>query len=115
MEKGEDSCVKYTVDLSPRCEKAYKKLAKRCDPKLLDIINTNIDQLETNPELGEELSQDLKGMRSIHINQYHYRIVYEVETGNPTNKVTVHAIAHRKEVYAELSQYLGRDFRSNLG
>lgn len=114
MEEGEDPCIEYTVELSSRCDKSYKKLSKKCDPKLLKSINDYIDQLETNPELGEELSQDLKGMRSIHINPFHYRIVYQVENGNPISKITIHAIAHRKEVYDELSKYLGRQFRSNL-
>ena len=106
MEEGEDNCIKYTVELSPRCDKEYKKLAKRCDPKLLKQINDCVDGLETNPNLGESLSQDLAGMRSIHINQFHFRIVYEVND-NPSHKITIHVIAHRKDVYSDLSKYLG--------
>jgi len=108
MEESKNSSVESDVSLSKRCEKKYKKLAKKCNPKLLKMINDNIDQLETNPKLGEELSQDLEGLRSIHINQFHFRIVYEVEECNPRNKITVHVIANRKDVYSELAVYLGR-------
>ncbi len=108
MEKNKNSNVESDISLSPRCEKAYKKLAKRCDPKLLKIINESIDQLKINPNLGQELKQDLKGMRSIHINQFDYRIVYEVKENNPKNIITVHTISHRKNAYSDLSTYLGR-------
>ncbi len=108
MEESKSPDIRYTVDLSARCEKVYKKLVKRCDPKLLEQINEVINSLETNPGLGEELTQDLKGMRSVHLNQFHYRIVYEVERDNSHARVTVHAIAHRKEAYDKLTKYLGR-------
>ncbi len=107
MEKSKDSDITNIVSLSPRCKKLYKKFTKKADPKLLRIINDSIDQLETNSKLGQELSQDLKGMYSIHINQFPYRIVYEVEQGNPGNIITVHAIAHRNDVYSDLAKYLG--------
>ena len=38
-------------------------------------------------------------MRSIRLNAFHYRIVYEVQENNPSKKIIVHAIAHRKNVY----------------
>lgn len=113
MEEGEDSCIKNTVELSPRCDKSYKKFSKKADPNLLKVINKNIDELETNPELGEILTQDLKGMRSIHLNSFHYRIVYEIVKGNPSNRIIVHIIAHRKEVYDETAKYFGTGFYSN--
>ena len=108
MEKSKDSDITNIVSLSPRCEKLYKKFRKKANPKLLKIINDSIDQLETNPKLGQELSQDLKGMYSIHIDQFHYRIVYEVKQDNLCNIITVHAIAHRNDVYSDLAKYLGR-------
>ena len=108
MEEGKDSDINDVV-LSNRCKKAYKKLIKKCDPKLKKIINNSIDELKTNSELGEKLTQDLNGMRSIHIEQFKFRIVYAVKEGNPQTMIVVHAIAHRKEVYDELSAYLGQD------
>ena len=106
MEEGEDSCIKNVVELSTRCGKSYKKFAKKADPKLLKGINDCIDELEENSELGKELTQDLKGMRSIRLNAFHYRIVYEVVESNPSTKIIVHIIAHRKNVYAEMAKYL---------
>lgn len=43
---------------------------------------------------------NLKGMRSIHINKFSYRIVYEVDYDACI--VTVHKIGHRKSVYDNL-------------
>lgn len=108
MEEGKNPRIKNTVNLSPRCAKFYKKLSKRADPKLLKAINKCINGLEDNSELGKELTQNLNGMRSIRLNSYRYRIVYEVVQGDPPNKIIVHAIAHRKEVYDELAKYLGK-------
>ena len=107
MEEGEDKCLKYTVNLVKRCEKVYKKFSKKGNPKLLKIINKHLDQLETNPDLGEELTEDLKGLHSIHIPEFDYRIVYEVHK-NPDCVIDVYVIIYRKDVYKELARYLGR-------
>ena len=77
MEEGEGSRIKNIVELSPRCDRSYKKFAKKADPKLRKAVNDCIDELEKNSELGKELTQDLKGMRSIRLNAFDYRIVYE--------------------------------------
>lgn len=107
MEEGEDSCIKNTVELSPRCDKSYKKLSKKADPNLLKAINESIDELEENSELGKKLTQDLKGMRSIRLNPFRYRIVYEVQEGSPSKKIIVYTIAHRNKAYSELEKYFG--------
>lgn len=57
-------------------------------------------------EVGDKLSKNLKGMYSIHINRFKYRIAYEVKKGNPSNMVIIHAIAHRDRFYDELQKYL---------
>ena len=98
--------MKNIVKLSDRCNKSYKKFRKKADPKLLSAINNSIDELKENSELGEELTQDLTGMRSIHLDSFHYRIVYEIKKENSSNKITIHAIGHRKSVYTELARYL---------
>lgn len=105
MEEGEDSCIEIEVGLSKRCNKSYRKLSKKADPKLLKAINDTIDELKINPQLGKELTQDLKGMRSIRLNTFHHRIVYEVKD-NP-GKIIVHVIAHRKNVYVDVAKYFG--------
>ncbi len=107
MEEGEDPCIKNIAELSIRCAKSYKKLSKKADPNLLKAVNGCIDELEENPELGKELTQDLKGMRSIRLNAFHYRVVYEVVKGNPSNRIIIHIIAHRKNVYDEMAKYFG--------
>ena len=106
MGKSKNSNIENTVLLSPRCDKLYKKFGKKANPKLLKQIHENIDQLKTNSELGKPLKQNLKDMRSIHIDQFSYRIVYKIEKGNPSDTITIHAISHRKDVYTDLSAYL---------
>lgn len=108
MEEGEDKCLKYTVNLAKRCEKTYKKFSKKGNRKLLKTINEYLDQLETNPDLGKELTEDLKNLHSIQIQEFHYRIVYEVHK-YPDCVIDVYVIAFRKDVYKELARYLGRD------
>lgn len=107
MEEGESSRIENTVELSSRCSKAYKKLERRADPRLVKAIRDSIDELRGNAELGKELKQDLKGMRSIRLDAFSYRIVYEVQERSPSVKIIVHAVAHRKSVYSEASRYLG--------
>jgi len=107
VEEGENSRIENTVELSSRCSKAYRKLEKRADPRLVKAIRDSIDELRGNAELGKELSQDLKSMRSIRLDAFNYRIVYEVRERSPPVKIIIHTIAHRKNVYSEASRYLG--------
>ena len=99
MEEGEDLCV----ELSKHCERSYKKLSKKGDPKLLKAINSTIDELRVNPRLGKELTQDLKGMRSVRLNAFRYRIVYELNPG----KIIIHVIDHRNDAYDDVAKYFG--------
>ena len=102
--------MKNIVELSKRCSKSYKKFGKKADPKLLSAINNSIKELEENSELGKKFTQDLKGMRSIRLKSFPYRIVYEIVKENPPVKIIIHAIGHRKSVYTELARYFGVGF-----
>lgn len=103
MEEDENPRIEIKIELSKRCEKSYKKLSKKADPKLRKAINDAIDKLKTNPQLGKELTQDLKDMRSIRLAVFNYRIVYEVKDNH--SKIIVHVIAHRKNVYDDVAKY----------
>lgn len=105
MGDGKGHSIKNTVTFTPRCNKAYKKLVKRCDPQLRKIIEDNISQLRVNSELGEELRQNLKGRRSIHIDQFKFRIVYEIKKDGRETTIVIQAIGHRKGVYDDLAAY----------
>lgn len=107
MGKSKDSSIENIVRLSSRCEKSYKKLRKKGDKRLLELVNESIDKLKTDEKAGQELYQDLKGLYSMHISQFSYRIVYEVKEDNFEGIIiTVYAISHRKSVYSDLSAYL---------
>lgn len=106
MESSENHSVNYVVELTKKCESEYKKLRKRGNPDLLREIAEYLDQLKTNPNLGEQLIyKELKGMRSIHLNRYQFRILYVVRD-NPVRKVIILKIAFRKDFYSDYSQYL---------
>lgn len=98
MERSKGKGIKYKVSLAPRCSKEYKKLAKKSDPNLMDAIEKEIDRLETDPKAGKEMERDLDGLRSIRIDKYAFRIVYEIMGSN----VQIHAIGHRKNVYDDM-------------
>lgn len=106
MGTSENHSVNYAVELTKKCESEYKKLRKRGDPNLLREIAEYIEQLKTNPNLGEQLIyKELKGMRSIHLNRYHFRILYVIRD-NPVQKVIILKIDHRKDFYSDYERYL---------
>lgn len=111
MEEGKDFGIEFEVRLSKRCEKAYKKLSKKADPKLLKTVNDTIDKLKINPHLGKKLTQDLNGMRSIRLKEFCYRIVYEVEKNS--GNIIIHGIVHRTKVYDDIAKYFGRGSYDN--
>ena len=106
MGTSENNGVNYVVELTKKCASEYKKLGKRGDPNLLREIAEYIEQLKTNPNLGEPLIyEQLKGMRSIHLTRYHFRILYVVRD-NPEHKVIILKIANRKDFYSDYARYL---------
>ena len=54
MGKSKDSSIENIVRLSSRCEKSYKKLRKKGDRKLLELVNESIDKLKTDEKAGQE-------------------------------------------------------------
>lgn len=90
-------CREYTVHMTKLCQSGYAKASRRMDRRLHEIIETELDILRSDPLRGSKLERDLKGMYSIHIDKFSYRIVYEVD--HAACIITVHKIGHRKSVY----------------
>ena len=99
MGKDKSESIGQKVEFTNQCHKDYKKL-KRSQPGLLTAVNLTIDEIVKDPETGKELFTDLRGFRSVHIDEFCFRIVYRVEG----HRVLVHAIRHRKDVYKEMSR-----------
>ncbi len=81
--------MSYNVSLTREANKELKNLDKAVQ---IQIIN-KIRHLEENPELGEPLSNILKGRWRLHIGKW--RVVYAVEGSD----VIIAKIEHRKGVY----------------
>lgn len=87
----------YEVWWLPKCERRWKKIAKRADPALRAIVKKEIEGLETNPKAGKKMERDLEGFHSIRIEEFSFRIVYKISG----DRVEIYAIGHRKEVYEQ--------------
>lgn len=104
MGQTEGDALNYEIVFAKKCASEFKKLKKRMNPNLLKETEQSIDELKTNPELGEELSQDLAGMRSIHMNKYDFRILYDVKE-NPSKQIVILKVGYRKDFYSDFSRY----------
>ena len=84
----------------PRCHREYSKARKKMDRRLLEVVESELDALRHDPYRGSKLEQNLKGMYSIHIDAFSYRVVYEIDHG--MCEVIVYRIRHRKAAYDNL-------------
>jgi mRNA interferase RelE/StbE len=73
-------------------EKALEFL-ESLDKPIREQIHKKIGKLAENPELGEPLSNILKGSWRLHIGKY--RVIYVIDG----NDIIISKIGHRKDVY----------------
>lgn len=95
-----EECREYTIHMIPWCQREYSKASKRMDRRLREIIESELDVLRHDPWRGSRLKRDLEGMFSIHIDEFSYRIVYEVD--HTACKIIIYRIRHRKAAYDKL-------------
>ncbi|MCV0399582.1 MAG: type II toxin-antitoxin system RelE/ParE family toxin [Nitrosarchaeum sp.] len=96
----------FEVNLTEYCEKKYLKLIKK--DKILEKWTENyLEELQTNPYIGEKLEANFPGFRSIHYLGNKYRIVYKI-IYEPIEKIVVFEIDHRKSSYSELAKAIGQ-------
>ena len=98
MEAGE--CKEYAVHMTKACHREYGKASKRMDRRLRKIVESELDVLRHDPHRGSKLERNLAGMRSIHIGEFSYRIVYEVD--HAACRIVVYRIRHRSASYDNL-------------
>ena len=81
--------MSYNVTLTEEASGELKKLDKAIQIQIIKKLR----HLEENPELGEPLSNVLKGKWRLHIGKW--RVVYSIEG----NIVLIAKVEHRKGVY----------------
>ena len=90
---------------------AAKDLKKLKDKKLKSLFQEAIDLILKNPEIAEEKTGDLKGIRSydIYYNRINYELAYtveKVEHDGIEELVVVIMAGTRENFYNELKRYL---------
>ena len=98
--------VHFTIDMLDCCSKKYKKLIKK-DKVLKKWTENYLEELQTNPYIGEKLEVNFPGLRSIHFLGNKYRIIYKI-IYEPIPTIKICEINHRKASYSDLAKTLGR-------
>ena len=71
------------------------RLVSKLHPETKKLVRSAIEQLQTNPFLGDELHEELTGFRSLKPGRY--RILYKFDEDE--NTIDVYYVGHRREVY----------------
>lgn len=94
---------------SKRFEKAVKKLAKG-NANLVLLITKAIDDIRTNPLIGDLKKGDLKGIRCLDFyhNGTNYELAYDLEEDENENFILVLLllVGTRENFYEELKRFL---------
>jgi mRNA interferase RelE/StbE len=77
-------------------------LIRSLHPDLKRAVKLAIRAIATNPECGEPLRRELKGLWKYRVRRY--RIVYAIDRKART--INLMAIGHRRSIYEELSAQL---------
>ena len=67
--------MNYTLDVSEHLDRVFSKLAKR-DKLQFEILTRKINEILINPQIGEPLTGNMAGQRSVHIRNF--VLVYEI-------------------------------------
>ena len=82
--------------------RGYDKSLKNISTKNKHHIEKVVFVLESNPQSGEPLRHELKGLRSLHIKfeNTHYRVIYSIEAKPKT--ITLHYASSRENIYKQV-------------
>jgi len=98
--------LQFSVELVECCEKKYRKLIKK-DKVLQRWTENYLEELKTNPCIGEKLVANFPGFRSIHFLGNKYRIVYKI-IYEPIPTIMVFEINHTKSCLSDLAKAIGQ-------
>ncbi|MDD5192258.1 MAG: type II toxin-antitoxin system mRNA interferase toxin, RelE/StbE family [Candidatus Nanoarchaeia archaeon] len=65
----------YTLEVSGKLDRVFAKLAKK-DRLQFEILSRKIKEILENPQIGEPLTGNMAGQRSVHIRNF--VLVYEI-------------------------------------
>ncbi len=97
---------KFDIVMVEYCEKKYRKLIKK-DKVLQRWTENYLEELKTNPCIGEKLVANFPGFRSIHFLGNKYRIVYKI-IYEPIPTIMVFEINHTKSCLSDLAKAIGQ-------
>lgn len=100
------SNVQFEIELVDYCKEKYQKLIKK-DGVLQKWTETYLEELKSNPYIGEKLEVNFPGFRSIHYLGNKFRIVYKI-IYEPIPVILVYEINHRKNSYSDLAKAIGQ-------
>ncbi|HJX50292.1 hypothetical protein A3K73_06165 [Candidatus Pacearchaeota archaeon RBG_13_36_9] len=65
----------YALEISKKLDRVFAKLAKK-DKLQFEILNRKIKEILENPQIGEPLTGNMAGQRSVHVRNF--VLVYEI-------------------------------------
>lgn len=83
--------IYFEIDIPPHISQVVSRLA----PDIKKGVKEALKALAQNPDLGEPLVDDLKGLWKYKVRRY--RIIYKPD--RPKRLLRIYAVGHRKEVY----------------
>jgi mRNA interferase RelE/StbE len=81
------------------------RLIAKLHPEGKKLIKSGLDELRQNPFLGDDLQQELSGLKSLKIKRY--RVLYAIDEEGKV--IQVYYVGHRRDVYEQF-----RDLLSDL-
>ena len=90
--------MKYELRTTKSFERSFKKLPRQ----VFTHIEKEVFKLESNPESGEPLKGEFKGVYSLHtkLRRTHYRVAYSIN--NKTHQIDLLYVASRENFYQQL-------------
>ena len=78
------------------------RLVSKLHPETKKVMRYAIEDLRTNPYLGDELAEELAGFSSYKPGRY--RILYKFD--EERNVIDVYYVGHRRDVYDQFRRFL---------
>ena len=83
--------ISYSPEIPPHVARVIRKLP----PDLKKSVKEAIRALAENPDLGNPLKGDLKGLWKYRVRRY--RIIYAPD--RQARRLSIYAVGHRREIY----------------
>ncbi len=80
------------------------RLSSKFHPENRKLIKAALKELQQNPNLGDDLQEELSGFKSHKIKRY--RILYSIN--EERNATQIYYIGHRKDVYEQFRLLLNK-------